>query len=118
MPWGSLSNSGGRVERADSFIDSGALPLATAQSGGAAREPGCAVESLTPAPGSAREAKGALLVTFCQALGLLGAEGASIGLLGWSLSVGNRLEPYVAHNTLTPANRGWVILDMAIGVAL
>ncbi len=118
MPWGFLSTSDGRVERADSYIDGGAPLQTPRRSGRVAREPGCAVESLAVARSPVCEAEGALLATFCQALGLLAAEGASIGLLGWSLRVWRRLEPYVAHNILTPANRGWVVLDMAIGVAV
>ncbi|MFL5304711.1 MAG: DUF2079 domain-containing protein [Polyangia bacterium] len=53
-----------------------------------------------------------------RALGLLTAEGASLGLAGWFVRVQDRLLPYVMNNALPPRARKFVIGDIAAGALL
>jgi uncharacterized membrane protein len=53
-----------------------------------------------------------------RALGLLAAEGASIGFAGWSLRARDHLLNYVANNSMAPAARKYVFGNMLAGAAL
>src|SRR5450755_621778 len=53
-----------------------------------------------------------------QALGLLAAEGASIGFGGWCLRARDHLLNYVANNSMPPAARKYVFGNMLAGAGL
>src|SRR5450755_3419136 len=53
-----------------------------------------------------------------QALGLLAAEGASLGFAGWCLRARDHLLNYVANNAMPPAARKYVFGNLLVGGAL
>ncbi len=53
-----------------------------------------------------------------RALGFLTAEGASLGLAGWSMRARDRMAGYVVSNALPPHARKYVVGDIAGGAAL
>jgi uncharacterized membrane protein len=69
-------------------------------------------------PASAR-ALPALTVA-CRSLGLLALEAASLGLTGWTLRSGSRMQAYVASNALPKGARNFIFINMgaAMGVVL
>ena len=66
----------------------------------------------TPTPGAPP------LTRAVRALGLLTAEGASIGFAGWSLRARDHLLNYVANNSMPPSARKYVFGNMLAGAAL
>lgn len=49
---------------------------------------------------------------------MLGLQGMSLGLAGWTLRMADRLGPYVAGNTLNPVARKFALANMAAGALL
>jgi uncharacterized membrane protein len=59
----------------------------------------------------------ALTVAF-RAIGLLVAEGMSVGLAAWALRVGDLIVDYVTSNAITQNGRKFALVDMVGGAAL
>jgi uncharacterized membrane protein len=59
------------------------------------------------------------LTRLVRGIGLLAAEGASLGLFGWLMRVREtRAQPYALANEITPTGRWFVLGNMALGIGI